>query len=142
MTNKTDAKPAMPLVRRFESKIARVATRVSKAVAYSARFENPELKLKFEVAAKAMKEAAEILSVLPDEAGRKIASKGEGKRASFEVGAIVDIKERVRKSYEDLLDDADLVGLKVIKVAKGKVGVTTTNGVKMFIPKAHLALAV
>ena len=128
----------MPLVRRFETKIARVTTRVAKAVAYSERFENDRLRESFEAASKALKTANDILAGLPDDAGRKIAAKGEGKRAAFAVGTKVDIKEKVRASYEDLLEDADLVGLVVVKIAKGKVGVTTAGGVRMFIPKAHL----
>lgn len=138
MSDENTDKPAMPLVRRFESKIARIATRITKAVDYSDRFDDDELKESFDAAAKALRVASKILAGLPDDAGRKIAAKGEGKRTAFQVGSFVDIKERVRGSYEDLLDDDDLVGLEVVKVAKGKVGVTTTGGVRMFIPKAHL----
>ena len=141
MQDEDKDKPAMPLVRRFETKISRIATRVTKAVEYSDRFDDAELKENFDAAAKALRTASKILAGLPDDAGRKIAAKGEGKRASFAVGATVDIKERVRGSYEDLLEESDLVGLTVVKVAKGKVGVTTDGGVRMFIPKAHLTPA-
>lgn len=125
----------MPPARKFEARTIRVTEWVASLSKRNQRFEHAELTAVLDSAAASMKKALELIKALPDDCGLKAKSIGS---KAFDVGVKVDIKDRFRESYDDLLEPKDLVNLEVVKVAKGKVAVDTASGIRMFFPKSHL----
>lgn len=136
-TEETKETKKLPLVRREENTVRKLVERLTKMSERLTRFDSPEVTAQFKVAINAIGTAADGLGALPDDAG----TKAKPVTASFDIGVKVDVKERFVKNYEDLLEEDDLRGLEIFKIARGKLGVQTSDGIRMFLPKTHLVPA-
>ena len=57
------------------------------------------------------------------------------------IGSVVNIKAKAQKKYTDLISAEEMTGLTVEAIMGGRVKVTTTTKVRMFLPKAVIELA-
>lgn len=64
--------------------------------------------------------------------------RGGAPKSQLEVGSLVNIADRAKKEYEDILDPKEFVNLKVSKVVKSRVFVKTTEGNVLIIRRGHL----
>ncbi len=81
--------------------------------------------------------ASEALRTLP----ATFSPTGSAVKAALQVGSIVSIREKVAKTYEDVIEDAlELTGLTVLKVGDKHVTLKTTSGASIIVPRKHVEL--
>lgn len=124
--------------------------RLDKLVAEAADWQYPEtaaaIKDELDVAHKQMREASALLSSAANtfekhrefKPGVPRAAAGTSKIA---VGASVQIRERYREDYADVLDAASMASLTVKSLAKNKAVCTTSSGERVIVPLKQIAPA-
>lgn len=55
-------------------------------------------------------------------------------------GTLVEVREKYREGYADVLEANEMTGLTVKKIGKGKVSCVTASGERVVLPRTHLQL--
>ena len=131
-------KPAMPFVRKTETRVLRIADRIRDYRTKTTKFESSELDEQLKIADTALRSACSIMASLPDDVGYK--TNGGAAKPKLDVGSTVEIREARRKHYEGILADEDMVGLCITKVSNSKVVAETVSGTRLVLARGHVAI--
>lgn len=84
----------------------------------------------------AIEEVTDLVKALPKDF---VADKPrKAPTSSLEEGAIVNLREKHGKTYDDVIETKDRKGMTVMSVRKGRVVVKTVSGEKIVLPRGHV----
>lgn len=90
-----------------------------------------------------LKAAAEKLALIPDEwRPSRAAGGGGGSKVELEPGVLVMITEKRRPEYADVIEDANMRGIKVKEIRGNKVVCTLADGMIAMLPRGHVTVDV
>ncbi len=130
-----EKRPRLPMVRRIENSVLKQAESLLRHAEKAGKFGDAAVDAQFAKTVAELRTLGGLINKLPDDVGK---SKRGSAPSAFSLDMLVDVKERFVSNYEGLLEEEDLRELTVWKLAKGKIGVSTKGGVRMFLPKSHL----
>lgn len=130
----------MPIARRTEVLVKQIEKRIAKMQKRFNAWPTGVQQCTIEVL-QALSGLRKELDTIPDTfKPERVGAVGKGK-LQIEAGATVDIAERARKHYEDLLDADEMTNLKVTKIKGSKIAVLTEeSATRLFIPRGHLVV--
>lgn len=125
---------AMPAARRAEFQAANVAVRMTQLLAKLTSWDEPCLKAG-EKARVAITDFVSELAKVPN----TFEPVKHGGAKGLAVGTIVQVAPKALAKYEGILTQAELTGLTVRAVVKGKVRCETAAGAFIILPRGHVA---
>lgn len=100
---------------------------------------SPEVDVAIAEVSEGMLAAIEAVSKLPDGfVPSRRAGGGGAPSAQLVPGALVNITDKAAAKYKDILDEADLKSLEVMKVVGKKIVFRTQGGDRVIIPRGHV----
>lgn len=132
---------AMPIARRAEMRAANVRKLVESAAKTVESWGFDEVNEAGEALAAAAKAFEVAIADIPDAFTTKKASSASSGKGPLAIGEAIEVAERVKDKYKDVLDEDELTALTVVKVAGTKVVVRTSGGDRLFLPRGHLRRA-
>lgn len=136
----------LPPAKLRATQLRRMATRLQALVAKRMKSWTPshpsldEAVLRIGESVGALRAGADALDKLPDTYGAAGEAKGGG-GGRMAIGTAVALRDKVAKSYEDVLDPEDFKHcMKVVKMTKGKCVVLTHKKEKLIFPRGHLRI--